>query len=92
MNVSTANNVPEADEDFQTEIKSNVTCFHGPSSRASQATVCGSSPTSPRHRNSDEVDCDEEPIDPRVQVRTRKFLGMSALILHCIEFRLNWKP
>lgn len=66
MNVSSTN-VPCPDDEFQNEIESNVTCFHG-SRKCSQVTVNGTSPpASPDNRET--RDDYNEPIDPRVQVR-----------------------
>lgn len=75
MNVSSTN-VPSTDDDFQNEIESNVTCFHG-SRKCSQVTVNGlSSPASPDNREfADEYN---EPIDPRVQVRIYEAIKLSG--------------
>lgn len=76
-NVSPSPIIPKDidEDDFQNEIESNVTCFHGSSRRCSQTVVTASSPASPVNRDSNDGDCDE-PIDPRVQVRINRIIGI----------------
>lgn len=73
------------EDDFQNEIESNVTCFHGSSRRCSSQTVVTVSPASPVNRDSN----DDEPIDPRVQVRRNQIICFMSSILNPVQIELE---